>query len=119
MNNCNIMIKRGIDMISKEKQVKEVQIYKDILIMGDKALYDINDFEMKLQAYKNISFWNGFVTAFHKEINNIINSVDSMEEIVEMYKNVNSTLPTDKLKNLSTRIFIVAAYRYFRRSELC
>ena len=118
MNSCNIMGKRDIDMISKEKQVKEVQIYKDILIRGDKALYDINDFEMKLQAYKNISFWNGFVTAFNEEISNIINSIDSMEELIGMYKNANSALPTDKLKNLSTRIFIVAAYRYFRRSDL-
>jgi hypothetical protein len=61
---------------------------------------------------------NGFVTAYNEEINNIINSVDSMEEIVEMCKNVNSTLPTDKLKNLLTRIFIVASYRYFRISDL-
>jgi hypothetical protein len=50
------MKRRGVGMISKEKQVKEVPIYKDILIRGDKVLYDINDFKMKLQAYKNISF---------------------------------------------------------------
>jgi hypothetical protein len=88
------------------------------LINGDKALYNIHDFEMKLQAYKNICFWNGYVTAINEEINNIINSVNSMEEIIEMYKNVRSALPTDKLKNHSTRIFIVAAYRYFRRTGL-